>query len=409
MDLPTGVEIHNGKIRIWFNYRGTRCRESLKGWVVTKANLKKAGHLRAKIHSEIQLGSFDYLTQFPDSKTAKKFQTTLRINTFKELCDVFYDIKKLEISHASLKNLESAINTLIRLIGKDTLISEIQNMDILNYRKELLTGWVINEKHPHLNKLGRAPATVNEQIRKLCAMLKFAQDSNFITHSPFEKIKTLRKPKTIPDPLSKDEYMAFIQSAPKATTNLWVVAFYTGMRHGELCALSWDDVDLENGKIHVTRNISNYDEFGPTKTSAGARTISLLKPAIDALRLQLKITGNDPKTEITFHHRTFGKAEQQTLRFVFRPLRKYKDFNAYYSKNSMRVNWEKGIKKAGIRYRVPYQTRHTYACWALSAGANPSFIASQMGHENAKMVYEIYSKWMSEKDQDEIALLNAKI
>ncbi|QMG43270.1 tyrosine-type recombinase/integrase [Citrobacter freundii] len=58
---------------------------------------------------------------------------------------------------------------------------------------------------------------------------------------------------------------------------------------------------------------------------------------------------------------------------------------------------------------VPYQSRHTYACWTLSAGVNPSFIATQMGHENAKMVYEIYSKWMSEKDKDEIAMLNAKM
>ncbi|WP_250192393.1 tyrosine-type recombinase/integrase, partial [Escherichia coli] len=42
----------------------------------------------------------------------------------------------------------------------------------------------------------------------------------------------------------------------------------------------------------------------------------------------------------------------------------------------------------------PYHTRHTFACWLLTAGANPAFIASQMGHETAQMVYEIYGMWI---------------
>ncbi|EMK5830076.1 tyrosine-type recombinase/integrase [Citrobacter sedlakii] len=46
-------------------------------------------------------------------------------------------------------------------------------------------------------------------------------------------------------------------------------------------------------------------------------------------------------------------------------------------------------RRSGIRRHPPYQSRHTYACWLLSAKANLSFIASHMGHENAKMVYEV--------------------
>ncbi len=181
------------------------------------------------------------------------------------------------------------------------------------------------------------------------------------------------------------------------------------MRHDELCALSWDDVDLKKGTIHIQQNINNYDQFGPPKTDAGIRTITLLKPALDALQAQFSLTGEDDKTEVTFQHREYASTELQKIRFVFRPLRNSKEPNPYYSKNALRYNWKVGIDKSGIRKRMPYQSRHTYACWALSAGANPSFIATQMGHENVKMVYEIYSKWMSEKDKDEITMLNAKM
>ncbi len=39
-------------------------------------------------------------------------------------------------------------------------------------------------------------------------------------------------------------------------------------------------------------------------------------------------------------------------------------------------------------------------------GANPSFIASQMGHEDARMVYEVYSKWIGDMNQDQVNMLN---
>jgi integrase len=75
MNTPEGVEIRGKSIRISFTYREMRCRETLKGWEVTKGNLKKAGHLRASILSEISLGTFDYLSRFPTSKKAQLFAT----------------------------------------------------------------------------------------------------------------------------------------------------------------------------------------------------------------------------------------------------------------------------------------------------------------------------------------------
>lgn len=406
---PTGVEIHNGKIRIWFIYRGVRCRETLKGWLVTNANLKKAGQLRAKITSDIQMGVFDYGLQFPGSKTARKFSTTLRINTFQELCDEYSGTKELEMTYASARNMQSIIKILLRIVGGETLITDIQQMDILRYRKELLLGDVRNEVVPHLNKTGRAPATVNEQIRTLCAMLKFAKRSQIISHSPFEDIPSLKLSRKAPDPLTMDEYERLILVLPTSVINLWKVAFYTGLRHGEICALGWGDVDLVNGKIHVCRNLNNYDQFGPPKTDAGVRTITLLEPALEALRDQFELTGADKPTEITFHHRAYASTEQQHVQFVFRSLIKFAVPNPYYSKNALGYSWSMGLKKAGIRSRVPYQSRHTYTCWLLSAGAIPSFIASQMGHTDASMVYKVYSKWMSDKDRDQVELLNSKL
>lgn len=58
--FPTGVEIRKQKdLYLVHVQRGKRCREILKGWANTPANIKKAGNLRALIVSEINLGEFD--------------------------------------------------------------------------------------------------------------------------------------------------------------------------------------------------------------------------------------------------------------------------------------------------------------------------------------------------------------
>ncbi|MCG5130269.1 site-specific integrase [Enterobacter mori] len=394
MNFPTGVELHNGKIRITFTYRGIRCREVLRGWVVNSSNIKKAGNLRAVIVSEIQFGQFDYAARFPESKALKKFSSTKRIGTFNDLCEFFIDTKALEVSEATLHSIVSVVNTLKRVVGENTRLVDIQHADVLNYRKELLTGEVVNPSMPNRSKKGRAPSTVNKQMAVLSEMLKLANRSQFILHAPYEGVSRLKLSKADPDPLLLHEYHALIALLPRKWILIIIVSVHTGMRPGEVCALAWEDIDLKKGEIHVSRSLTNKGLFVPPKTDAGIRTITLLKPALDALKEQYEITGNSPRQQIIFHHRELGKTETQNLRFVFSPERCTSGKNRYFSKNSISYGWKRGTKLSGIRERNPYQSRHTYACWTLMAGANPSFIASQMGHEDARMVYEVYSKWI---------------
>lgn len=409
MKYPTGVEIHNGKIRITFTYRGIRCREVLRGWVTSNGNIKKAGNLRALIMSEIQMGTFDYGDRFPESKAIKKFTTTQKIKTFKELSDLYLSSKKFEVTAATYDNKVSQIATLTGVIGGNTRLADIQHTDLLNYRTELLTGESIHPHHTWLNKQGRSASTVNGLISLLCSMLKLAHRSQFIKHAIYENVQMLKKSRRDPDPLLPGEYAEFINAVPAHTVLMWEVAIHAGLRHGELCALAWEDVDLDKGEIRISRNITNKGIFVQPKTDAGIRTVTLLAPALEALRKQFRKTGCLAKTEITYHHREYGKTETQKLRFVYIPPASSRKKSGHYFKTSLEYSWEQGIKRAGLRYRVPYQSRHTFACWTLAAGANPSFIAEQMGHENARMVYEVYSKWIGELNRNQVDMIDEKM
>ncbi|MGR6737318.1 hypothetical protein ACU2GK_14570 [Pseudomonas chlororaphis] len=65
-----------------------------------------------------------------------------------------------------------------------------------------------------------------------------------------------------------------------------------------------------------------------------------------------------------------------------------------------KVIWLPALRKAGVRYRRPYQTRHTYASMMLSAGEHPMWVASQMGHKDWTMIARIYGRWMPSADVD---------
>jgi integrase len=60
--------------------------------------------------------------------------------------------------------------------------------------------------------------------------------------------------------------------------------------------------------------------------------------------------------------------------------------------------WVPAMKKAGVRYRRPYQTRHTYASMMLSAGEHPMWVAKQMGHSDWTMIARVYGRWMPAAD-----------
>jgi len=58
--------------------------------------------------------------------------------------------------------------------------------------------------------------------------------------------------------------------------------------------------------------------------------------------------------------------------------------------------WKHILKCSKVRYRNPYQTRHTYASQLLSGGENILYIAQQMGHKNTEMVMRHYARWVEQ-------------
>lgn len=411
VSYPTGVENHGGSLRIWFSYKGKRVRENL-GVPDNVKNRKLAGELRTSVCFAIRTGTFDYAAQFPESPHLKTFGVGKKEITVKELQEKWLDLKKMEISSNALNRYESVLRNVVPRIGSERLVSSVNKEELLYLRKDLLTGNQGRLKGKSLTK-GRSVVTVNYYMTTVAGMFQFAADHGYIEANPFERIKPLKKARAEPDPLTRDEFIRLIDACRhQQTKNLWSLAVYTGVRHGELISLAWEDIDLKAGTITIRRNYTKLGEFTLPKTDASTnRVIHLIEPAISALKSQAEMTRLSKQHAIDVHLREYGRTERQDCTFVFNPqlVRRCSQVGYIYKVDSVGDSWDVAIKRAGIRHRKAYQSRHTYACWSLSAGANPSFIASQMGHASAQMVFNVYGAWMADCSAEQIAMLNQKL
>jgi len=250
-------------------------------------------------------------------------------------------------------------------------------------------------------------------MKTMAGMFKFAAESGYVKVSPFTGIALLKRSRCEPDPLTRDEFVRLINAcATQQLKNMWSLAVYTGVRHGELVSLAWEDIDLKAGTMMIRRNHTLTKEFTLPKTEAGTnRIINLIQPAIDVLKNQAELTRLGKQYQVEVKLREFGRTEVHPCTFVFNPQKGLRNGRAghHYAVGSINQSWEAAMRRAGIRYRRAYQSRHTYACWSLAAGANPNFIAKQMGHTDAQMVYRVYGSWMAENNQDQVLILNQKL
>ena len=90
--------------------------------------------------------------------------------------------------------------------------------------------------------------------------------------------------------------------------NHWVLAILTGMRNGELFALTWNDIDFENEVISVTKAWTKKDGLGPTKSSRN-RYIPISKELEGFLR-NLKSNAVNPDNNVLEHHEKWIQGSQ---------------------------------------------------------------------------------------------------
>jgi integrase len=358
MDYRKGVELRDKSIRIGFSWGNEWMRETLD-WPPTPANAKKAGKLVADIRLAIKHGDFLYGDFFPDSPRAK---TEGVIKTFGDCCDSWLETKG-RLATKSITQYTNALKVWKEMFGENTLITKITHTQVAA-------------------KVGSHPWASAKLLNNylICLRGTFRLAGRDIKiDNPMEGIENSKHQAVPPDPLSKTEMEEVLKWLSKnVDSRVWSYfefSFMTGMRPEEIIALRWSDVDWGANTIKVQR-ARTAGEYSTLKTYQ-TRDVDLVERAVAAIK---HMTPHTQSAEYIFQNPVTGKP--------------------WHDERSQRDHyWKPALIATKVRYRRAYQCRHTYATNALSAGVNPAYVSRQMGHSNARMLFQVYSKWIDGADR----------
>lgn len=365
-----GVEIRENSIRLFFSCDGQRCRETLmlggKPMPPTPSNIKFAHRLAVEIRQRIKHGTFSMVEYFPASGQGVGMTVTSRLCTW---------LDAQSVEHSTRAGYSSAVAFWNASIGSKALRGLLKSdvMTALAARPEL------------------SGKTINNYVSVLRQALDLAVADNLIQENPAASIPRAKHQKEPPDPFSADETEAIIarlrEHHPGQIENFVEFWFWTGMRTSEIFALNWTHVDLRSGTILVREAVVRGEHKDSTKTNV-ARTVRLNSRAKAALQRQRAFT------------QTSGGAVFIDPRYGT-PWVDERAFRRSY--------WTPTLKLLGIRYRRPYNMRHTYATAMLMAGMTPAFCARQLGH-SVEMFLRTYARWIdNQRDDAEMARLESSL
>lgn len=188
-------------------------------------------------------------------------------------------------------------------------------------------------------------------------------------------------------PLTFDEQMKFIQAIRgNPLEALFNVAIDTGMRQGELFALTWDDIDFENKTININKTYSYekspdgsryIDIVTEPKTESSTRVIPLPNRVEGILRVH------------KLHQREMllrAGLKQENISLVFTTV-----IGTYLNSQNVLKRLKKVYASCGIENKNFHDLRHTYATRLFELGEDPKVVQKLLGHSTVFITLETYT------------------
>lgn len=162
---------------------------------------------------------------------------------------------RLQFKASTVINYQSNFNKWINPVLGERLLNEITSSQIHSLIYDKIQGISLEARHGVLRRLKRVFA--------------MAVDDGILARNPATGI-TVKVPESPQAILNRTEINTLLFEAKQKSHsyyNHWALALLTGLRKGELIALTWTDIDFENRVIAVTKSWGRLDGLGPTKST----------------------------------------------------------------------------------------------------------------------------------------------
>uniref|UniRef100_E6PBZ2 Site-specific integrase n=1 Tax=mine drainage metagenome TaxID=410659 RepID=E6PBZ2_9ZZZZ len=276
------------------------------------------------------------------------------------------------------------------------LLSKLQPATVAAWRNEL-AATIGRRKKP------LSPKTVHNVFGLLHAVLALAVGLEYIARNVCDvKAAKPSKPTTsvhAGTALSNDEIRSLLAAAESTRWHSFiVVALATGARRGELCGLSWCDVDFDARKVRIRQSLSQTKgriELKDTKTHR-ERVIGLSAWSIEALRRQRVMQAQERLRAPAGLYTDNGAVFTNELGGRVTPMSATKAFARL-------------ARAAGISTMRLHDTRHTAASHLIAEGSDAVTVAGVLGHESATITLSIYSHAFDDAKHEATDRLGARM
>jgi integrase len=243
------------------------------------------------------------------------------------------------------------------------------------------------------NTIDGAHRTGKMIFKKAVEMEVIKKDPTDFTYVPKQQktIEELEGKKDIPKYLEKDELHRFLTVAKKYGLDqdypIFLLLSYTGLRVGELCALKWRDIDMDQHSISITKTYYNptnnkkHYKLLPPKTANSVRTIDIDDTVVGVLN-----THNTFQKELIMKYRNIYHDEG----FVFSNTDEdTPGYPLYIKKIENRMT--RLLKIANLNTKLtPHSLRHTHTSLLAEVGIGLPQIMERLGHKDESTTKNIY-------------------
>ncbi len=287
--------------------------------------------------------------------------------TFQNLYEIYMEDMAARLKQSTLLTKKAVLQTHILPFFGSKPINEIKASDVRRWQAKLMSS-PNNYSQTYLKK-------INTELNSIINYAKRFYDLNT---NPCGKAGTIGKAKAEEmDYWTYDEYIAFREGVKDKPLSYicFEVLYWTGMREGELLALSPADIDFDNKLISINRTyqrIGGKDVFTSPKTRKSKRKI----PIPDFLCQELSDY---------IQSRYMLDADERLF-----PVTK-----SYLSHEMIR-----GCKNTGVKKIRIHDIRHSHASLLINQGCDALMLADRLGHEKVSTTLNTYSHLFPHKQQE---------
>lgn len=340
-----------------------------------KNGVKKQKYIYGKTKDEVNRKLTEKQYNYHNDNYIKKYGIPL-IKVLKQNREDKYAANLISDSHYS--RLEFVLREVENSDIGYMEIDKITRRDLQNYFNSLISRYT--------------DSTIKKIWEAVKQGFQLAIKEKYIVNNPFEDVlkPKSKKPTKIVDALSIEEqeilgkYLLNSKISQEKYRNALLLQLYTGMRIGEVLALTLDNIDFKNKLINVHQTIS-VDKEGylslsdHTKTKAGTRQIPISSFLEKIIINQLE-NYQENRYKVLFSHNG-GLIKASSVNTVLKRICRKLDLPETISTHSL---------------------RHTFGTRCIESGMNPSVVQRLMGHNDIRVTLNTYTSVFNRYKETEL-------